>query len=56
MIYKAEDIFEDIPGDPNNVILKFPTEILEKTGWEPGTLLSVIAKDGVIEISTCIDK
>lgn len=56
MIYKAEDIFEDIPGDPNNVILKFPPEILEKTGWEPGTLLSVIAKDGVIEISTCSDK
>lgn len=56
MIYKAEDIFENIPDDPNNVILKFPPEVLEKTGWKPGTVLSIIANDGVIEISTCSDK
>lgn len=56
MNYKVEDIFEDIPGDPDNILMKFPPEILEEMGWEPGTLLSIIVNDGVIKISTCTDK
>jgi len=31
--YTYEDIFEDIPGDPDNVIMKFPPELEKELGW-----------------------
>ena len=34
--YTVEEIFEDIPGDPENVMMKIPPEVLEKMGWEEG--------------------
>jgi len=51
LTFKAEDIFEDIPGDPDNVILKFPPELLEQTGWKEGDTLTVSVVDGAISIS-----
>jgi hypothetical protein len=51
MTFSVEDIFEDIPGDPDNVILKFPPEVLEQTGWKAGDTLTVSAVDGAITIS-----
>lgn len=40
-IFTAEDIFQDIPGDPDNVMLKFPPEVLELTGWKEGDTLDI---------------
>lgn len=51
LTFNAEDIFEDIPGDPDNVILKFPPEVLEQTGWKEGDTLTVSVVDGAISIS-----
>jgi hypothetical protein len=51
LIFNSEDIFEDIPGDPDNVILKFPPEVLEQTGWKEGDTLTVSVVDGAISIS-----
>jgi hypothetical protein len=51
LIFNSEDIFEDIPGDPDNVILKFPPEVLEQTGWKAGDTLTVSVVDGAISIS-----
>jgi hypothetical protein len=51
MTFNSEDIFEDIPGDPDNVILKFPPEVLEQTGWQAGDTLTVSVVDGAISIS-----
>jgi hypothetical protein len=51
MTFSVEDIFEDIPGDPDNVLLKFPPEVLEQTGWKAGDTLTVSAVDGAITIS-----
>jgi hypothetical protein len=51
LIFNSDDIFEDIPGDPDNVILKFPPEVLEQTGWQAGDTLTVSVVDGVISIS-----
>jgi hypothetical protein len=51
MTFSVEDIFEDIPGDPDNVILKFPPEVLEQTGWQTGDTLIVSVVDGAISIS-----
>ena len=46
--YKVEEVFEDIPGDPDNVLLNIPPEILEQLGWEPGDVLTVSTKEGSI--------
>jgi len=49
--YTAEDIFEDIPGDPDNVMMKIPPEILERNGWKEGDTLNVKLEDGAIIIT-----
>jgi hypothetical protein len=49
--YKAEDIFEDIDGDEENVLMNIPLEILERMGWGPGDTLNISVEDGVISIS-----
>ena len=48
--FKAEEIFEDIPGDPDNVMMKIPPEILERNGWVEGDTLTVNVEDGAIVI------
>lgn len=50
MVFNAEDIFEDIPGDPDNVILKFPPELLAQTGWKEGDTLDITEEDGALVI------
>lgn len=51
LTFNAEDIFEEIPGDPDNVILKFPPELLEQTGWKEGDTLNIQVEDGSIIVS-----
>ena len=46
--YTLEDIFEDIPGDPNNVIMKIPPELCEKMGWKEGDTINIKAENGRI--------
>ncbi len=46
--YLAEEIFEDIPGDPDNVIMKFPPDLLETLGWKEGDTIDVKLEDNAI--------
>lgn len=39
--YKVEEIFEDDPDNPENVLMKIPDEISEKMGWKPGDVLRI---------------
>lgn len=41
IIYNAEDIFHDIEGDPENVMMTIPPEILESQGWKEGDNLRI---------------
>lgn len=50
LTFKAEEIFEDIPGDPDNVIMKLPPEICEQQGWKEGDTLTVTVENGAIVI------
>ena len=50
LTFNAEDIFEEIPGDPDNVLLKFPPEVLEKMGWKEGDTLDITLEDGAIVV------
>ena len=49
--FLVEELFEDIPGDPDNVLFKIPPEILEAQGWAEGDTLTVKVEDGAIVIS-----
>jgi hypothetical protein len=49
--FSFEDLFEDIPGDPDNVLFKIPPEICELQGWKEGDILTVKIEDGAIVIS-----
>ena len=48
--YNAEDIFEDIPGDPDNVLMNIPKEIADEMGWTEGTTLSIVVENGTMII------
>ena len=43
--FKVEEIFEDIPGDPENVIMNIPEEIAKKAGLNPGDNIKVLWGD-----------
>lgn len=51
LIFSVEEIFEEIPDDPENVIMKFPPELLEKTGWKDGDTLNISIEDGAIIVT-----
>jgi len=44
--YKVEDIFTDIPGDPDNVLMTIPPELMEDWGWKEGDDIDVSAENG----------
>lgn len=50
-IFTSEDIFQEIPGDPDNVLMKFPPEVLKLTGWTEGDVLDVKVVDGKIVVT-----
>lgn len=50
-IFTAEEIFEDIPGDPENCMMKFPDEVLAITGWKEGDTLDIKVEDGKIIVT-----
>ena len=51
LTFKVDDIFEDIPGDPDNVIMKIPPEVIKHTGWKEGDTLNIEVENGSIVIN-----
>lgn len=50
LTYNVEDIFEEIDGDPENILMKIPQEILDHNGWKEGDELTITVEDGAIVI------
>jgi hypothetical protein len=50
LTFLAEELFEDIPGDPDNVLMKIPPAILEAQGWVEGDTLHIEVEDGKMVI------
>lgn len=50
-IFTAEEIFQEIEGDPENVMMKFPEEVLKTTGWKEGDTLDIKVEDGKIIVT-----
>lgn len=49
--YKVEDIFQDIEGDDDNVLMNIPPEVAERMGWSPGDILKITVENGEISIT-----
>lgn len=47
-VYKAELL--DTNDGTGDAILQFPDELIEETGWKPGTVLKLMIEDGVLII------
>jgi len=45
-VYKVEDIFTDIPDDPDNILMKIPEEICKQLGLNPGDNVTIKLEDG----------
>jgi len=43
--FKAEDIFEEIPQDPENINMTIPPEVAEAVGLEPGDPIKIMLGD-----------
>lgn len=43
--FKVEDIFEDIPEDPKNCLMKIPEEVSAQIGLVPGDKVKVLWGD-----------
>ena len=50
-IFTAEELFQEIEGDPENVMMKIPDEVLEITGWKEGDTLDIKLEDGKLSIT-----
>jgi hypothetical protein len=56
-LYKAEDIFQDIEGDPENVTMTIPEEVLRQKGWGEGTRIKVeVGDQGTLIITEIKDE
>ena len=49
--YTVEELFEDIPGDPDNVMFKIPEEICEIQGWKEGDTINIKIENGAMVLS-----
>lgn len=53
--YSADEIFKDIEGDTDNVLMNIPPEIAEKMGWTPGDTLKITVEGGIMSIIKVVD-
>ena len=46
--YLVEELFQDIPGDPDHILFTIPPEICEEVGLKEGDKIHIEAKEGQI--------
>ena len=49
--YLVEELFQDIPNDPDNVLFTIPPEICEHMDWYPGDTISIEVTEGKMTLS-----
>jgi len=54
--YKVEDIFQDIPNDPENIMMNLPPEVMEEAGIKPGDTVKILLGDQGSLIIEKLDK
>lgn len=48
--YTVEELFSDIPDDPDHVLFTIPPEVVANTGWQEGDTLKFELIDGCLHI------
>lgn len=57
VIYKQEDIFQDIENDEEHVLMNIPPEVCKKMGWKIGDCLKIeVLEEGGISIKKVKDE
>lgn len=51
LTFLAEEIFSEIPDDPDNVIMTIPPEICKAQGWQEGDTISITLENGKLILS-----
>ena len=51
LTYNADEILQDIDGDPDNVNMTIPPEIMESQGRKEGDTLKFVIENGTIVIT-----
>ena len=54
-IYQYEDIFEDIPDDPDNVLLTIPEEVCNNIGIAPGDRIRIRVENESLILEKILD-
>jgi hypothetical protein len=54
-IYQYEDIFEDIPDDPDNVLLTIPEEVRNNMGIVPGDRIRIRVENESLILEKILD-
>lgn len=45
LTFPVEEIFQDIEGDPDNVLMNIPEQIMQRMGWKEGDTIRVEASE-----------
>lgn len=51
LTFKVEELFHEIPGDPDNVMMTIPPEICEQQGWKSGDTINIKVEEGKMILS-----
>jgi len=43
--FKSKEIFEDIEGDEENILMKIPKEVMNEKGWKEGDNIKILLGD-----------
>jgi formylmethanofuran dehydrogenase subunit D len=49
--YKVEDIFEDDPDNPDNVLMKIPPEVMYQIGVQEGDTVKIVQEGSTLVIT-----
>jgi anaerobic selenocysteine-containing dehydrogenase len=50
-IYNYEDIFQEIPNDPDNIMMTIPPEICAEVGLTEGDVVNITVDNGRLVIT-----
>lgn len=51
LTFTAQELFHEIPGDPDNVMMQLPPEICEAQGWVEGDTINIKVENGALVLS-----
>ena len=54
--YRTEELFKDIPEDPDHILLTIPQELVDSLGWKENDEVTVHLKNNSLYITKTNEK